>query len=197
MGLPLEGGEDPARKGLVHRLDRDTSGVLLCSKTEEAYHKLQDQFRCREVGKTYRLLASGKIRRMEFTRRDSLGRHPVKRNTRMVDPNGRDAETSFKLKELLGDRFALWEAFPKTGRTHQIRVHAKAAGFSILGDPHYADRNSLQGSGLSRLNRTLLHCCELSLSHPATEEKIKILSEYPTDFSEVLHHLRGRFSKEG
>jgi 23S rRNA pseudouridine1911/1915/1917 synthase len=194
MGLSLVGGEDPLRTGLVHRLDRDTSGILLCSKSEEAYRGLQDQFRNREVSKTYHFLASGKIRRMEFTRRDRLGRHPVRRNTRMVSPEGRDAETSFRLMELLGDRFALWEAKPKTGRTHQIRVHAKAAGFSILGDPHYADRNSLQGSDMDKPGRTLLHCCKLSFSHPIEKNVMEVNSEYPGDFSETLSYLREKFS---
>jgi 23S rRNA pseudouridine1911/1915/1917 synthase len=195
MGIPLEGGEDPLRTGLVHRLDRDTSGVLLCAKHAEAYQKLQDQFRERKISKTYHFLGSGKIRRMEFTRRDSLGRHPVRRNTRMVDPDGRDAETFFRLSELIGDRFALWEARPKTGRTHQIRVHAKAAGFSILGDPHYADRNSLQGSGLKGLERTLLHCSKLGFAHPMSGEKMEVGSDYPADFSGVLSHLRELFGK--
>lgn len=189
MGYQLVGGDDPIRQGLIHRLDRDTSGLLLLSKTQEAYQKFQNLFRDRQVEKTYHFPSYGKFKRMEFTRRDPLGRHPIRRNTRMVDPEGRDAETRFVLKELYSQRHALWIAQPKTGRTHQIRVHAQAAGLSILGDPHYSDGNALQGLNI-HVDRTLLHCFALKFKHPFSKEQITLEAPYPKDFEEALALLK-------
>ena len=189
MGYHFVGGEDPVRSGLIHRLDRDTSGVLLLSKTQEAYEKTQNLFRERQIRKCYHFPAFGAVRRMEFTRRDPLGRHPVRRNTRMIDPAGRDAETHFKLLEIFSPKFTFWEAQPKTGRTHQIRVHAQAALLSILGDPHYS-----VGLAVRDLNykpeRTLLHCVSIDFTHPITGVELHIQSPYPADFEENLKELR-------
>lgn len=190
QGLELIGGEDPMRQGLVHRLDRDTTGVLLLSKSQAAYEALQNHFRKRTMSKLYRFLGFGQFRRMEFTRKDPLGRHPLKRHTRMVDPDGRQAETHFRLLELLGPKHALWEAQPKTGRTHQIRVHAKAGGVSILGDPHYGDRNALQGQDDLMVTRTLLHCAELSFEHPFSQESLRIEAPLPGDMAQARDGLR-------
>jgi 23S rRNA pseudouridine1911/1915/1917 synthase len=189
MGQSLAGGEAPMRNGLIHRLDRDTSGVLLLSKSQEAYQKFQDLFRNRKVLKTYHFPSYGKFKRMQFTRTDKLGRHPIKRTTRMVDPNGRDAETRFELKQMYSQRHALWAAFPKTGRTHQIRVHAQAAGLSILGDPHYSDGNALQGLPIET-NRTLLHCHQLEFTHPFHDKKVLVEAPYPEDFEKALEELK-------
>jgi 23S rRNA pseudouridine1911/1915/1917 synthase len=188
MGYDLKGGEDPIRSGLVHRLDRDTTGVLLLSKTQEAYDKLQDIFKAREIEKIYHFPAYGHVRRMEFTRNDSIGRHPIKRNTRMIDPEGRSAKTNFKLIELYNSKFTLWKASPKTGRTHQIRVHAQAAGLSILGDPHYSEGVATQTLKI-KPQRTLLHCSELDFIHPFSKEKLSIVAPYPEDFKTSLEEL--------
>ena len=191
MGYELVGGEDPLRYGLIHRLDRDTSGLLLLSKTQEAYELFQNMFRDRVVAKTYHFPSYGKFKRMQFTRKDPLGRHPIRRNTRMVDPNGRDAETRFELKEMYSQRHALWMAQPKTGRTHQIRVHAQAAGLSILGDPHYSDGNALQGLDI-KVDRTLLHCQNLKFTHPFTKKEVSIDAPYPDDFVNALELLSSK-----
>ena len=103
---------------------------------------------------------------MEFTRKDPLGRHPVKRTTRQIDPEGRDAETHFKLIKLGKSTTSLWHAHPKTGRTHQIRVHAEAGGLTIIGDPFYGKQNQLHIVKELNITHTMLHCQALEFTHP-------------------------------
>ena len=189
MGYHLVGGDDPLRSGLIHRLDRDTSGILLLAKSHKAYEKAQNLFRERLVKKCYHFPAFGPVRRMEFTRRDPLARHPVRRNTRIIDPEGRDAETHFKLLEIFSPKYTLWEAQPKTGRTHQIRVHAQAAQLSILGDPHYSVGLAIRDLKF-KPTRTLLHCVSVQMSHPMTGAELRIESPYTLDFEENLEELR-------
>ncbi|MBF0197337.1 MAG: RluA family pseudouridine synthase [Planctomycetes bacterium] len=184
-GHQLEGGDDESRQGLVHRLDKDTSGILVLSKTQEAYQTLQNSFRLREVEKEYHFLAFGKLLRMEFTSRLPLGRHPKKRNTRMHDENGRDAETHFKLMELGRDKYSMWKASPKTGRTHQIRIHAAEAGLYIVGDPHYSKHNACKTIQGKKITHTMLHSQTLSLPHPESKEKINFTAPYPEDYLAV------------
>lgn len=188
MGYDLQGGDDPIRLGLVHRLDRDTTGVLLLSKSAEAYDKLQGLFKQRVIEKTYHFPAYGQVRRMEFTRKDPLGRHSIKRNTRVVDPEGRAAETHFKLIDLFNNKYTLWKASPKTGRTHQIRVHAQCAGLSILGDPHYSEGIATQILKV-KPSRTLLHCSKLAFKHPLTGQQLEIKAPYPEDMKRSLDEL--------
>jgi 23S rRNA pseudouridine1911/1915/1917 synthase len=189
MGYHFVGGEDPLRYGLIHRLDKDTTGILLLSKTQEAYDKTQNMFRDRLVEKCYVFPAFGPVRRMEFTRKDPLGRHPVRRNTRVIDPQGRDAETHFNLLEMFNSKYTLWEAHPKTGRTHQIRVHAQAAKLSILGDPHYSVGLATRDLKF-KPERTLLHCSTLDILHPISGEELHVESTYPEDFQTMLTELR-------
>jgi 23S rRNA pseudouridine1911/1915/1917 synthase len=189
MGYQLQGGDDPIRHGLIHRLDRDTTGVLLLSKSTEAYDKFQQLFKQRVIDKTYHFPAYGQVRRMEFTRKDPLGRHNTKRNTRVVDPEGRTAETHFKLIELFNHKYTLWKASPKTGRTHQIRVHAQCAGLSVLGDPHYSEGIATQTLSI-KPKRTLLHCSKLSFNHPLTGQHLEIKAPYPEDFKHSLDELK-------
>ena len=190
MGIHLIGGEDPSRYGLVHRLDRDTSGILLLSKSQESYKKLQDEFRLRQVNKTYHFLSIGQVKKMEFTSKFPLGRHPKKRHTRMVCENGRDAETHFKLIELYAKRYALWCAIPKTGRTHQIRVHASEAGLSILGDPFYSKNNQYPNLDNNAIDHTMLHCIEIAIKHPVTDEIVTFNAPYPEDFLSLKNQIK-------
>ena len=189
QGYNLQGGDDPSRQGLIHRLDRDTSGILLLALSQEAHEKFQNLFKTRSVVKTYHFPAFGRIKRMEFTRKDPLGRHPVKRTTRQVDPEGRDAETHYKMVKLGQKNFSFWEAHPKTGRTHQIRVHAEAAGLTIVGDPHYGKQNQIHIHKEYRAKHTMLHCRKLAFTHPFTEESISLEADYPEDFLECLKQL--------
>lgn len=182
LDIQLSGGEDPMRYGLVHRLDRDTSGVLILSKNQVSYQTLQDQFRERTVEKEYHFLATGFVKKMQFSVDLPLGRHPKKRQTRMVQEDGRDALTHFKLIKLYGKKYSLWKATPKTGRTHQIRVHASESGLSILGDPHYSKNNQYAGLQDQHPNRTMLHCYQLDFQHPIEKTTLSIKAEYPTDF---------------
>jgi len=190
MGIHLLGGEDPSRSGLVHRLDRDTSGVLLLSKSQDSYQKLQDEFRLRSVAKTYHFLSIGQVKKMEFTSKLPLGRHPKKRHTRMVCEDGRDAETYFKLLELYNKKYALWCACPKTGRTHQIRVHASEAGLSILGDPFYSKNNQYPNLENGSIDHTMLHCKEISIKHPIKGEVLTFEAPYPKDFFELKNKIK-------
>lgn len=189
MGINLVGGDDPARHGLIHRLDRDTSGVLLLSLSNDSHEKFQNLFKQRSVKKVYQFPAFGRLKRMEFTRKDPLGRHPVKRTTRQVDPEGRDAETYFKLIKMGLPNYSLWEAQPKTGRTHQIRVHAQAGGLTILGDPNYGKQYQINKNKELNLTHTMLHCKSLEFIHPFTEEKLLVQSQHPKDFTECLSAL--------
>jgi 23S rRNA pseudouridine1911/1915/1917 synthase len=189
MGIKLIGGEDPNRYGLVHRLDKDTSGVLILSKSEESYQKLQDEFRLRKVGKCYHFVATGQVKKMEFTSNFPLGRNPKKRYARMVDETGRDAETFFKLQKLYGKKYSLWEARPKTGRTHQIRVHAAEAGLSIIGDPLYAKNNQYHGLNSKEIKHTMLHCKSISISHPVTRKTLTFEAPYSSDFKDIIEKV--------
>lgn len=188
-GIKLEGGSDPNRPGLVHRLDRDTSGILILSKNQETYTKLQDCFKQRSVKKCYHFLAHGKIKRMEYSNHSPLGRHPKKRNTRIVTPDGKEAHTHFKLIKMYGQKYSLWEAKPTTGRTHQIRVHAKNSNFDILGDPHYANKNSLQGLQHLGITRTMLHAFSIQIKHPHSDQNLYFEAPYPQDFKDAAHEL--------
>lgn len=190
MGIELKGGEDPGRQGLIHRLDRDTSGVLLVSLSQEAYEKFQGLFKTRTIHKTYHFPAFGRLKRMEFTRKDPLGRHPVKRTTRQVDPNGREAETHFKLLKMGLKNYSLWQAHPKTGRTHQIRVHAQEGGLTILGDPNYGIQNQVSKNKELNITHTMLHCKKLEFTHPITGEHHSIEADYPEDFKTCLEALQ-------
>ena len=188
-GYQLKGGEDPLRFGLVHRLDKDTSGILILSKQEESYTIMQNHFRDREVRKEYCFLAFGAVRRMELTCTLALGRHPKKRNTRMVLPEGRDAETYFCLKKMFGPKYSMWTAVPKTGRTHQIRVHAAESGLWILGDPHYSKHNAAKVIKGVPIPRTMLHCNGLETTHPESGEALSISAPLPKDFKDTLSLL--------
>jgi len=190
MGYHIVGGDDPTRRGLIHRLDRDTSGLLLLSLSEIAHQKFQALFKARTVKKTYHFPAYGRLKRMEFTRRDKLGRNPFKHTTRQVDPEGRDAETHFKLIKIGLFNTSLWEAHPKTGRTHQIRVHAEVGGLSILGDPHYGKRLQINRTQDLNLTHTMLHCKKLEFIHPFSEEPLSLECPYPDDFKSCLDTLQ-------
>ncbi len=185
-GWRLAGGEDPARAGLVHRLDRDTSGVLLLAKSERAHAHLQQAFREQRVQKIYHCLASGSFLRMEFHCDAPLARDPQQRTTRRVDTRGRPAQTQFRVLRLVG-RFALLEARPLTGRTHQIRAHLKHLGHFILGDPLYGPRH-LEGFKPGEIARTMLH--SRSLTFPALDGRSLTLSApEPEDFTAFARRL--------
>lgn len=178
QALSAAGGSD--RPGIVHRLDKDTSGVLLVAKTDICHRKLQEQFSGRTLKKTYVALVRGRVEFEEGTIEEPIGRHAKIRDKMAVvrDPEkGRDAQTRYRVLE----RFAnatLLELHPLTGRTHQIRVHLAHAGYPVVGDVLYGSRKEGE--------RLALHASAIEFSHPKTGKVIKFQSPLPEDFQKMV-----------
>ncbi len=173
---------DTDRPGIVHRLDQDTSGLLVIAKTAAAKHRLQSLWRRHEVAKTYRLLVSGRLKDPEATINLPIGRDPAHPLRQRVLPGGRPASTRYRvLFELPGYTYV--EAYPATGRTHQLRVHFAALGHPIVGDRLYGTD---MGAKLG-LHRQFLHAVALEL--PAAGHLVKLTSPLPPDLTSVLTRL--------
>jgi len=191
-GLP--GAAD--RAGIVHRLDKDTSGVLVLAKTEAALAELQRQFREREVEKEYRAIVFGSPRFFSDwiekpIQRDP--RHPERMRIARGEDCGRAARTYWETVERF-DGSAQLLCRPTTGRTHQIRVHLSSVGMPIVGDLVYRPRN-VQGTclppGAPRVLRQCLHARRLACTHPASGERVVFEAPFPADIGELLEWLRG------
>jgi 23S rRNA pseudouridine1911/1915/1917 synthase len=173
---------DPERPGIIHRLDRDTSGLLVIAKTSAAKTAMQRQFALHTVRKTYTLLAAGRIEPAEAVIRLPLGRNPARPLQRSVVPGGREAVTRYRtLANYPG--FTLVEASPETGRTHQIRVHLAAIGHPVAGDITYGSPKRPLG-----LARQFLHATALEFDAPSGQH-ISLTSPLPPDLAQVLHRL--------
>lgn len=200
----------PTRPGIVHRLDRDTSGVILVAKTNAVHLSLSSQFEHREVQKEYFALVIGRVELDRDVVRLPIGPHPYQRDKmaiRREHPQSRDAETFYEVVERFGTISAL-RIRPKTGRTHQIRVHLDHVGAPVLCDRLYAGhaqvtrgelfkRQALQqppqpGDEEVVLGRQALHAHEISFEHPTTGKPITIKSPIPDDIAGVLEILRAR-----
>ncbi|MDP6570400.1 MAG: RluA family pseudouridine synthase [Candidatus Marinimicrobia bacterium] len=191
---------DSQRPGIVHRLDKETSGVILIAKTDKAHDHLSSQFSERTVRKEYIALAWGNID-IEGIIRGEISRHPGNRQIfKVVDSGGRDALTHYALLENLAP-LSLVKLFPKTGRTHQLRVHLKSIGHPIFGDSAYGGGMKLAKSFhvkytqiLNRMgkiiNRVALHAQLLEVIHPETKEKIQFEAPLPGDMQKGLDILR-------
>ncbi len=190
------------RPGMVHRLDKDTSGVMVVAKEDVAYHQLIKQFKDRTVEKVYLAIAYGKFVKDEGIIDSAIGRHPSQRKRMSIrTKKGRPAITRWRIVERL-DGFTLVEIFPQTGRTHQIRVHLSSMGHPILGDPVYGRkgrpgsiRDPVLRDCAKRMDRQALHACRLGFNHPRTGERIQFVSPMPQDMREVLEWLRSRTKK--
>ncbi len=187
------------RPGIVHRLDKDTSGVMVIAKEDEAYHQLTKQFKNRTVEKVYLAIASGRFTKDEGLIDTPIGRHPSERKRMSTQTKrGRPAITRWRVVERL-DGFTLLEIFPQTGRTHQIRVHLSSLGHPLLGDPVYG-RKGRPGSihdpvlkeSVQRMDRQALHAHRLGFDHPRTGERVEFVSQIPQDMKEVLEWLRSQ-----
>lgn len=180
--LPGIGGEQ--RPGIVHRLDKDTSGVLVVAKTEHALRGLQSQIQRRHARRQYLALVHGRLARREGTIDAPIGRDPRHRTRMAVVGSGRRAITHYRVIEIF-DRATLVEVHLGTGRTHQIRVHFASIGHPVVGDPVYARRSNPWG-----LRRQALHACRLSFNHPVTGRALAFSSPIPADIREAIDALR-------
>lgn len=197
---------DPLRPGIVHRLDRDTSGVIVVARDDRAHAALARQFAARTVAKEYLALVVGVPPHDEFVIEHRIARHPVHRQKMEAhppgDPRGRAARTRLQVRERFRG-FAAVAAFPATGRTHQIRVHLAAAGYPVVADPLYGrlgDRltaGMLAGRPPARdepvlLARTGLHARRLTFDHPRTGARLTVEAPVPADLLAVIEALRAR-----
>jgi 23S rRNA pseudouridine1911/1915/1917 synthase len=190
-GLPVLAGED--RPGIVHRLDKETSGVMVLAKTEEAFHFLKGEFRGRRVEKEYRAISFGESRFDSDYIERNIGGHP-KKGDRMtvVKDGGREASTYYEVVERFAG-FTLFACKPKTGRTHQIRVHMTSVGHGLVGDRFYRSRNHANShlpEGAPDPARHCLHARRLAFRHPHSRETVEFEADLPPDMADLLAWLR-------
>jgi 23S rRNA pseudouridine1911/1915/1917 synthase len=180
----IAGGADPTRPGIVHRLDRDTSGLLVVARSERAHRRLQRMLRDRLIERHYTVLVHGRTP-PALTVDRPIGRDRKVRTRQAIDVvDGREAVTHLRLLEPLG-RVSLLEARLETGRTHQIRVHLESVGHPVVGDRVYGRREETLG-----LDRQFLHAARLAFPHPETDEPIEVLSPLPHDLQLALARAR-------
>jgi 23S rRNA pseudouridine1911/1915/1917 synthase len=173
-------GGDPERAGIVHRLDRDTSGLLVVARSEQAHALLQRALAQRRIEREYLALVEGRPPARSGTIEAPIGRDPRVR-TRMAvgGAHAREARTHFELDTALPDS-SLLRLRLETGRTHQIRVHLRAIGHPVAGDPEYGT------AGLFGLERQFLHAARLAFDHPITGERVEVSSPLPDDLRRAL-----------
>lgn len=189
----LSGIGGVARPGIVHRLDKETSGCLVVAKNDETHVALSAQFAGRTVEKIYVAIVCGIVPREEGNIRAAIARHPTHRKRMAVhdDGAGRAAHTGYRVIERL-NQATLVEAQLHTGRTHQIRVHFQHLGFAVAGDDTYGQRQTKKLAELTRYEapRVLLHAHKLAFTHPRTGKKVKFTAPIPTDMEDALKFLR-------
>jgi 23S rRNA pseudouridine1911/1915/1917 synthase len=184
LGELLGGGADPERPGIVHRLDKGTSGLLVVARTDEAHAALQAQVQRREVERVYLALAKGRLASRTGTIDAPIGRASRQRHRMAVSgAASREARTHFEVLELLGAESYL-EARLETGRTHQIRAHFAAIGHPLVGDATYG------GEQKYGLERQFLHAHRLAFTHPQSGEPLAFTSELPGDLATALTAAR-------
>lgn len=181
----LKGISGTLRPGIVHRLDKDTSGLILVAKNDRAMRVLQRQLKDRDVHKTYLALVQGVPKPAQGVIEAPIGRHPKNRKKMAVVANGRESETRYRVREVLaGGRYALLEVEPVTGRTHQIRVHMAAIGHPVVADTVYGKRSDVLG-------RQFLHAWKIAFAMPLGGREVEFESPLPRDLREALERLRG------
>jgi len=177
------------RAGIVHRLDKETSGLLLVAKTPKAFANLQQQFKERKVEKKYFALVHGRVEPKEGEICLPVGRLPWRRERFGVLPEGRKAISKYKIISCFPkDEFTLLEVSPKTGRTHQIRVHLRYFGHPIAADKFYLGKKRLK-KDLQWCPRLFLHASYLGFFHPKTGKWVEFALELPEDLKQVLKKL--------
>ena len=189
----LSGIGGVARPGIVHRLDKDTSGCIVMAKNDTSHLALSAQFAKRTTTKIYHALVCGQPSKPKHTVKEPLARHPVHRKKIAIMPNGREAHTDFRVLENL-NHSALIEATLHTGRTHQIRVHLQHLGCPVVGDAVYGGRPArafAQAAGYTA-PRQMLHAFSLGFDHPASGERLTLEAPLPEDFSKAMDFLKIR-----
>ena len=184
-------GDSLYRSGIVHRLDKETSGVMVVAKNKESFTKLQSEFKKREVSKTYIALVHGKLTPEEGEVNVPVGRLPWRRDRFGVIAGGRDSCTTYKVKEFFPGNNAghsLVEFYPKTGRTHQIRIHCKHLGHAIVADEFYAGRKTARNDRVW-CPRLFLHAASIKFIHPVTGKPVEFSSDLPGELNKVLQNL--------
>jgi 23S rRNA pseudouridine1911/1915/1917 synthase len=168
----IAGGDDPERPGIVHRLDRDTSGLMAVARTQETYERLQAMVRARELERVYLALVRGRPRSRRGTIDAPIGRDRFEPTRQSLDSDTpREAVTYFEVERLWDDE-ALLRVRLETGRMHQIRVHLAAIGLPVVGDPTY-------GVADDRLERQFLHAARLAFAHPITGDRLELEAPLP------------------
>lgn len=183
----LSGINGELRPGIVHRLDKDTSGVMVAAKSDKAHLSLAQQIKDKTAHRIYQAIVYGNIKEEAGIIKGDIGRHPVDRKKMAIVQDGKSAVTHFKVLERFGE-YTLVECALETGRTHQIRVHMTHIGHPLVGDPKYGtngkrkDNFSIQGQAL--------HSMSLELDHPVTGERMTFNTELPEDMQKILRYLR-------
>jgi len=172
---------DSLRPGVVHRLDKDTSGVMLVAKNKVAQDNLINQFRTRSIMKAYLVLVKGRLTPERGIIEAAIGRDPSNRKRMAVVTLGREARTEYQVIKYTGN-YTLLEVVPETGRTHQIRVHLSAIGYPVVGDVVYGVKSA-------HLSRQFLHACQLGFKLPSTGEYVEFKSELPPDLEQALEDI--------
>jgi len=184
LGDLLAGGGDPRRPGIVHRLDKDTSGLMVVARDAEAHRRLAHLIKARQVRRSYLALVEGHPRSRTGTIDAPLGRDHRAPERRAVGGRApRSARTHFRVVDLL-PADALVEARLETGRTHQVRAHFAAIGHPVAGDPRYGE------AGRHGLTRQFLHSAGLGFRHPFTDEELELTSPLPEDLLTALARAR-------
>lgn len=180
----LSGINGVLRPGIVHRIDKDTSGLLMVAKNDKAHVSLVDQLVNKTVTRVYTALVHGHIPHDNGTIDAPIGRDPRDRQSMAVVDNGKPAVTHFKVIERFGE-FTLVECRLETGRTHQIRVHMQYIGYPLAGDPKYGPRQTLEFGG------QVLHAGTLGFNHPRTGAYLEFTAPLPENYQLLLNKLRG------
>ena len=183
-GKSLSGINGALRPGIVHRIDRDTSGLIIAAKNDRAHAALAGQLQDHSLSRVYRAVAAGTLRQESGTVDAPIGRHPVDRKRMAVTPQGRPAVTHWRLlEELKGSSYV--ECRLETGRTHQIRVHLASVGHPLLGDTVYGSKKPCPG-----LAGQCLHAQKLRFRHPAGGREMELECPLPDWFEQILKKLR-------
>ncbi len=178
---------DPIRPGIVHRLDKDTTGLIIIAKDNLSHEKLVEMFKERQVEKYYLALVHGNFKDTKGLVEEPIGRHPVNRKKMAVkETNSKYALTKYRVIRQF-EKYSFLEVEIETGRTHQIRVHMNYINHPVLGDPVYS-----KGKNEFNLNTQLLHSHRLKFTHPITKELIDIKADIPETFQKILDTLERR-----